>query len=385
MGKKLAIIFPGMGYSSERPLLYYARKVLQKNEYEVIKVDYPGLENDNFIESNKDGLINNGVSSNRISKEKLLIFVSKAKELVRKQLENVDFAAYEKIIFVSKSVGTVFGAVYAKQVGVEPYHIMITPIDYAFQFVESESVSVFCGSDDPFVNFSGAEKHCKEKRWNFYEFKSGNHSLETGNIDMDMEYLKRYVSIVDDIVSDLDKSIYDFEIPCRNQKTKSMSEYKDKVLLIVNTATGCGFTPQYQTLEQMYKTYNAQGFEILDFPCNQFNNQAPGTEAEIHSFCKSRYDISFEQFAKILVNGEKQSDLFKYLKSRKGFKGFDMSSPDSKYLIHKLEKEDPEYEFSSDIKWNFTKFLVNRKGQIIERFEPTTDMALIERAIQQLL
>lgn len=164
-----------------------------------------------------------------------------------------------------------------------------------------------------------------------------------------------------------------------------MSEYKGKVLLIVNTATGCGFTPQYQKLEDFYNKYKARGFEILDFPCNQFGGQAPGTDAEIYSFCTSRYDISFEQFSKIHVNGDKQSDLYKYLKSRKGFKGFDMSTPDSQYLIHKLEKENPDYEFSSDIKWNFTKFLVNRKGQVIERFEPTTSLDLVGEAIEQIL
>ena len=135
----------------------------------------------------------------------------------------------------------------------------------------------------------------------------------------------------------------------------------------------------------MYGRYKGQGFEILDFPCNQFGAQAQGTEKEIYSFCTSMYDITFEQFAKVHVNGEKQSELFKYLKSRKGFKGFDMSSPDSKFILNKLERENPDYEFSSDIKWNFTKFLVNRKGQVIERFEPTTDLKLIEKAIQQIL
>ena len=385
MSKKLAILFPGIGYNVERPLLYYSRKLLQKNGYKVISVKYTGLEKEEIIESAKDDLISNGVASNRISKEKLLQFVAKAKELATSQLQEVDFSAYDKLIFVSKSVGSVISAIYAKQAGLHPYHIMITPLDYAFQFAEDEIGSVFCGTNDSYVNFEGVKNICKTRQWDFHEYKSGNHSLETGDINIDVDYLKNYVSIVDDTISDMDTSIYDYELLCRNQQTKSMSDYKGKVLLIVNTATGCGFTPQYQGLEEMYGRYKSQGFEILDFPCNQFGAQAPGTEKEIYSFCTSMYDITFEQFAKIHVNGEKQSELFKYLKSRKGFKGFDMSSPDSKFILNKLERENPDYEFSSDIKWNFTKFLVNRKGQVIERFEPTTDLKLIEKAIQQIL
>lgn len=369
MNKKLAIVFPGIGYSVERPLLYYSRKILQKKGYEVINIGYSDFEKDGVLES----------------KERLLQFVTNANECVKQQLENVDFSMYDRIIFVSKSIGAVISAVYAKQMGILPYNIMITPIDYAFQFMGDESGCVLCGTADPLVNFKGVEQICKEKRLNFYDFQLANHSLETGNIDVDVDYLKRYVTILDETLSDMDKSIYDCEIVCRDQIQKSMSEYKGKVLLIVNTATGCGFTPQYKMLQHFYEKYNKQGFEILDFPCNQFDNQAPGSEADIYSFCTSRYDISFEQFAKVNVNGEKQADLYEFLKARKGFKGFDMSSLDSQFLAHKLEKSQPGYELSSDIKWNFTKFLVNRNGQVIERFEPTTDLQLVEMAIQQIL
>lgn len=385
MNKKIAIIFPGIGYSSERPLLYYARKVLQKNGYEVINIDYSGIEKDSILESVDGSSVSNGVAVNRISKDKLLELVSKAIEVVRNQFDRIDYSLYDRIIFVSKSVGAVVSAVYAKRIGINPYNIMITPLDYAFQFVDEECGCVFCGEDDPLVNFQSIRSICKEKKINFYDFKSANHSLETEDIDLNIDYLKQYVSIVDSIVTDMDKSIYDLKVLCRDQQIRSMSEYRGKVLLIVNTATGCGFTPQYQALEDIYKKYQGQGLEILDFPCNQFDNQAPGTETEIHSFCTSRYDITFEQFAKIHVNGEKQVELYKYLKSRKGFKGFDMSRLDSKFLVRKLEKSNPGYESTSDIKWNFTKFLVNRQGQVIERFEPTTGINIVEDAIQQLL
>lgn len=377
MSKKLAIIFPGIKYSVDKPLLYYSKRILEKNDYEVVGVSYTGMKDEPLFE-----LIDGEYS---VSKEKLLSFVSKAKEIAKKQLERIDFSKYEKVIFVSKSVGTVIGAIYAKQAGISPYHILITPLDYTFQFMEDCDGSVFCGTEDALVKYAVIKKICKEQGLAYHSFKGCNHSLETGDVEMDLEHMNRYVSVVKEIVADLDKSIYNFEVEGRNHQQISMSQYKGKVLLIVNTATGCGFTPQYQMLEDLYRKYRNHGLEILDFPCNQFANQAPGTASEIYSFCTSRYDITFEQFAKVNVNGEKQIELYEYLKSRKGFKGFDMSKLDSNYIIRKLEQEAPDYETSSDIKWNFTKFLVNRKGQVIERFETTTDFHLIEQAILQLL
>ena len=155
--------------------------------------------------------------------------------------------------------------------------------------------------------------------------------------------------------------IYEFKMKDANGETVDFNDYKGKVLLIVNTATGCGFTPQYEGLEMLYKKYKDKGFEILDFPCNQFANQAPGTDAEIVSFCQLKYNVSFKQFSKIEVNGENESPLYTYLKSEK--KGF----------------------LGNNIKWNFTKFLVNKEGQVVERYAPTTTPEAIEDRIIELL
>lgn len=155
--------------------------------------------------------------------------------------------------------------------------------------------------------------------------------------------------------------IYDFTVKARDGSDVSLSEYKGKVLLIVNTATGCGFTPQYKGLQSLYDKYKDKGFEILDFPCNQFANQAPGNEEEIHTFCTGRFGIKFPQFAKINVNGKNESPLYTYLKSQK--KGF----------------------FSSKIKWNFSKFLVTKDGQVVERFAPTDTPEKIDSYIEKLL
>lgn len=199
MSKKLAVIFPGIGYSVERPLLYYTRKILEKSGYEVINVSYPGLEKVDIFEP-----ITNGASAKRVSNDKASNFVAKAEKLVEEQLEGVDFTSYSKIIFVAKSIGTVISALYAKQLGIHPYHIMVTPIDYAFQFIGDERGSAFSGTSDPLVDFERIEKICKEKQWNFHDFKSGNHSLETIDIDLNIDYLKRYVSIVEGLVPEIE-------------------------------------------------------------------------------------------------------------------------------------------------------------------------------------
>ena len=156
-------------------------------------------------------------------------------------------------------------------------------------------------------------------------------------------------------------SIYDYKVKDAKGCEVSLSEYKGKVLLIVNTATGCGFTPQYDGLEKLYAEYRDKGFEILDFPCNQFGNQAPGTEEEIVSFCQLRFGTTFKQFAKIEVNGENEEPLYTYLKSQKKGVG------------------------SSKIKWNFTKFLVDRDGNVVDRFGSATTPAKIEGKIKSLL
>ena len=158
------------------------------------------------------------------------------------------------------------------------------------------------------------------------------------------------------------KTIYDYTVKDRKGRDVSLKEYAGEVILIVNTATRCGFTPQYTELEQIYEKYRSQGFNILDFPCNQFGQQAPGTAEEIHEFCQLNYATKFPQFKKIDVNGDKASPLFTFLKSQKSFAGFDMNHPIAKILDEMLSKADPNYKDSPDIKWNFTKFLIDKKG-----------------------
>lgn len=177
-------------------------------------------------------------------------------------------------------------------------------------------------------------------------------------------------------------SIYDYSVKNRNGEDVSISNYKGKVLLVVNTATGCGFTPQYEGLEKLYEMYHEQGLEILDFPCNQFGNQAPGSDDEIHEFCTFKYKTQFEQFKKIDVNGENEEPLYHYLKSQQGFKGFDLLG---KILIPIVSKADPDYKNNPDIKWNFTKFLVDREGNVVDRFESTVPPEKIEKRIQELI
>ena len=181
------------------------------------------------------------------------------------------------------------------------------------------------------------------------------------------------------------QNVYDFTVKDRKGNEVSLSEYKGKVLLIVNTATRCGFTPQYEALEAMYKDYKDQGLEILDFPCNQFGQQAPGTEEEIHEFCTLNFGTEFPQFKKIEVNGENESPLFTYLKAQKTFEGFDLNDKLGKLLDEMLSKADPDYAKKSDIKWNFTKFLVDKEGNVVKRFEPTHDMKLVEEEVKKLL
>ena len=153
------------------------------------------------------------------------------------------------------------------------------------------------------------------------------------------------------------KTIYDFSVKDRKGGTVSLKEYANEVILIVNTATKCGFTPQYEELEKLYEKHHADGFTILDFPCNQFGSQAPGSYDDIHDFCTDRYNITFPQYAKINVNGPNASPLYVWLKSKK----------------------------PGDIQWNFTKFLIDRQGNVVRRFEPNANMTVMENAIQAQL
>ena len=180
-------------------------------------------------------------------------------------------------------------------------------------------------------------------------------------------------------------NIYDFNVRNTEGAEISLKDYAGKVMLIINSATECGFTPQYDSLQELYEKYGDEGFVILDFPCNQFGHQAPGSDEEIVSFCDSTYGITFPIFSKVEVNGSSESPLYAYLKSQKGFAGFDPEHPLTPILESSLERTDPDYAQNSDIKWNFTKFLIDRQGNVIERFEPTTDISIVEEEIVGLL
>ena len=181
------------------------------------------------------------------------------------------------------------------------------------------------------------------------------------------------------------RTVYEFSVKDRKGKDVSLKEYSNEVLLIVNTATKCGFTPQYEELEKLYEKYHQQGFEILDFPCNQFGQQAPGTDDSIHEFCKLNYGTDFPRFKKVKVNGPDAEPLFLFLQEQKGFAGWNMEHPLAHILDDMLSKQDADYKSKADIKWNFTKFLVNKKGQVISRFEPTESIASIETQIEEIL
>lgn len=179
-------------------------------------------------------------------------------------------------------------------------------------------------------------------------------------------------------------NIYDFTVRDAKGKEVSLRDYAGQVILVNNSATECGFTPQYDELQDMYEKHAADGFVILDFPSNQFG-QARGSMEEIIQFCDSTYGITFPIFEKIDVNGPKESPLYTYLKSQKGFKGFDEESELLPYLMKAVTDMDPDYASNDDIKWNFTKFLIDRDGKVIERYEPTADMLKIEFAVDHLL
>ena len=179
-------------------------------------------------------------------------------------------------------------------------------------------------------------------------------------------------------------SIYDFIVKDRQGREVSLSEYRGKVLLIVNTATGCGFTPHYEPLEAMYKDLKDRGLEILDFPCNQFAGQAPGDADEIHEFCTLKFGTEFPQFAKIDVNGESADPLFAYLAAEKPFEGFGRGLK-SAALNKFAAMNNKAFGDKAYIKWNFTKFLVDREGKVIARFEPTVDMTDVRAAVEQAL
>ena len=179
-------------------------------------------------------------------------------------------------------------------------------------------------------------------------------------------------------------SVYDYSVTTPKGETVSLKDYAGKVLLIVNTATGCGFTPQYKDLEEIYEADHEKGLEIIDVPCNQFAGQTPGTDEEIHEFCTLKYNTRFPQMRKSDVNGDQQLPLFAYLKSQKGFEGFG-KGPAALAMGIMLKKIDKNYKNNPDIKWNFTKFVCDREGNVVARFEPTADMKDVRACVESLL
>ncbi len=177
---------------------------------------------------------------------------------------------------------------------------------------------------------------------------------------------------------------YDLSVMAADGSEVSMKDYEGKVVLVVNTATGCGFTPHYKDLEAMYEKFHDQGFEIIDVPCNQFAGQAPESDEEIHEFCQLKYHTQFPQMKKSDVNGEGAIELFKFLKAEKGFEGFG-KGPKALAMSALLKKMDKDYKNNPEIKWNFTKFIIDRKGEVVARFEPTADMKKVAECVEKLI
>ena len=177
---------------------------------------------------------------------------------------------------------------------------------------------------------------------------------------------------------------YDCSVTNTKDETISMKDFEGKVVMVVNTATGCGFTPQYKEIEEMYEKYHDQGFEIVDVPCNQFAGQTPGTDEEIHEFCTLKYNTQFPQMKKSDVNGENELGLYTFLKSQKSFEGFG-KGPAALAMSVMLKKIDKDYANNPNIKWNFTKFIIDRNGEVVARFEPTASMKDVDKCVASLL
>lgn len=363
---KIAIIFQGIGYNADRPLLYYSKKIATEHGYEVKDVTFSSISKDCF-------------KNKKLMLESFQIAVNEAES----QLKGIDFRAYEDIIFISKSIGTVAASVIAAKQSVPARQVYFTPLKQTFSLAMEGNGLVFFGDKDPWIEIDDIRQLCNSKKLHFRVIENANHSLETGKVYDDVENINRIIMETEDYL--VGGPIYQFEAPMRDGGICPMKDFRGKVLLIVNSATGCGFTPQYEALEAIYKEYRDEGFEILDFPCDQFGHQAPGSNEEIHNFCTSRYDISFTQFAKVCVNGANELELFAYLKRKQGFRGFLLNTPESRHLEKITKNQDPEYYNNDDIKWNFTKFLVNRMGQVVDRFEADAGTDIIRQAVRREL
>ena len=362
--RKIAVIYQGIGYNVDKPLLYYSKKIALEHGYDVREVVFGRIDKDCLRDK-------------KIMLESFQVAVQEAEN----QLKDIDFSSYEDIMFISKSIGTVAASVFAAKHKIKARQVYFTPLKQTFSLAEEGNGIVFFGDKDPWISIDDIRQLCNQKKLHFRIIKGTNHSLETGKVYEDVENIKKIIMETEDYL--VGGPIYQFDVPLRDGSIQSMKEYRGKVLLVVNTATGCGFTPQYEALEAMYREYNRDGFEILDFPCDQFGHQAPGSNEEIHSFCTARYDISFPQFGKICVNGRDELELYKYLKSKQGFRGFLLNTPESIHLEKIACKLEPDYLNNDNIKWNFTKFLVNRMGQVIDRFEPDAGTEIIRQAVER--
>ena len=178
-------------------------------------------------------------------------------------------------------------------------------------------------------------------------------------------------------------SIYDLKVKTRKGDDFDLKSLKGKVSLVVNTATGCGFTPQYEAIEKLYEKYHDKGFEVLDFPCDQFGHQAPGTDEEIHQFCTAKYKTQFDQFAKIEVNGKDESPVYTILKKEQPNE--EVKGLKNKMAMKAIAKMSKTCTQEGDIVWNFTKFLVDKNGKAVRRYDPTFDPAEIEKDLKELL
>jgi len=180
-------------------------------------------------------------------------------------------------------------------------------------------------------------------------------------------------------------TVYDFQAENIKGEQQSLSQYKGKVLLVLNTASKCGFTGQYADLQKLYETYKDQGLEIIGFPSNQFGEQEPGSNEEVESFCQINYGVSFPLFAKTDVRGETAHPLFQYLTEAAPFQGFDLETPGGQRMDNYLSSQNPSYKEDNSVKWNFTKFLVDRNGQVVGRFESTIEPEALKTSIEAVL
>jgi len=178
-------------------------------------------------------------------------------------------------------------------------------------------------------------------------------------------------------------TIYDYTVKDKDNNDINLDKYNDYVVLIVNSATECGFTPQYADLVKIHNKFKDQKFTVIEFPCNQFGAQAPGTDDEIQNFCRLEFGVEYPIFKKIDVNGDNEDPLYTYLKSQKDFKGF--NGEKGEIMDNVLKEIDHDYKNNPNIKWNFTKFLIDRNGEVVERFEPTVDMKIVEEKISEIL